>query len=390
MFMLLLEDSRPPPPHSTAMAGRVCASDFEEEAKKILPKSIYDYYRSGADGQNTLAHNLSAFHRWYLIPRVLRNVSSVDLSVSVLGQRLSMPLCVAATAMQRMAHPAGETATAKACKEAGTGMMLSSWATSTIEEVMSAMMAVQGVGGVLWMQLYIYKDRELTLSLVRRAEKAGYKAIFVTVDTPFLGKRLDDVRNRFKMPPHLSMSNFSTASLAFSEDSYGNDSGLAVYVANAIDPTISWEDITWLKKHTRLPVVVKGILNGEDAVRALNYGADGILVSNHGARQLDGVPATLDVLEEVVQAVQGQCDVYMDGGVRRGTDVLKALALGAKAVFMGRPVLWALACQGEEGVRELLELLKEELRLAMALSGCRSLSEVSRSLVRKVDFPSRM
>uniref|UniRef100_A0A3B3DKW6 Hydroxyacid oxidase (glycolate oxidase) 1 n=1 Tax=Oryzias melastigma TaxID=30732 RepID=A0A3B3DKW6_ORYME len=356
-------------PELLSMSGRVCASDFEEEAKKILPKSIYDYYRSGADGQNTLAHNLSAFHRWYLIPRVLRNVSSVDLSVSVLGQRLSMPLCVAATAMQRMAHPAGETATAKACKAAGTGMMLSSWATSTIEEVMSAMMAVQGGEGVLWMQLYIYKDRELTLSLVRRAEKAGYKAIFVTVDTPFLGKRLDDVRNRFKMPPHLSMSNFSTASLAFSEDSYGNDSGLAVYVANAIDPTISWEDITWLKKHTHLPVIVKGILNGEDAVCALNYGADAILVSNHGARQLDGVPATLDVLEEVVQAVQGQCDVYMDGGVRRGTDVLKALALGAKAVFMGRPVLWALACQGEEGVTELLELLKEELRLAMALSG---------------------
>uniref|UniRef100_H2MY51 (S)-2-hydroxy-acid oxidase n=1 Tax=Oryzias latipes TaxID=8090 RepID=H2MY51_ORYLA len=360
-----------------AMAGRVCAADFEEEAKKILPKSVYDYYRSGADGQTTLAHNLSAFHRWYLIPRVLRNVSTVDLSVSVLGRTLSMPLCVAATAMQRMAHPAGETATARACKAAGTGMMLSSWATSTIEEVMSAMTAVQGVGGVLWMQLYIYKDRELTLSLVRRAEDAGYAAIFVTVDTPFLGKRLDDVRNRFKMPPHLSMSNFSTASLAFSEDSYGDDSGLAVYVANAIDPTISWEDITWLKKNTRLPVIVKGILNAEDAVCALNYGADGILVSNHGARQLDGVPATLDVLEEVVQAVQGRCDVYMDGGVRRGTDVLKALALGAKAVFMGRPVLWALACQ----VRRVPLLFA---------AGCRSLSEVTRSLVRRADFSSRM
>uniref|UniRef100_A0A3P9HH17 (S)-2-hydroxy-acid oxidase n=1 Tax=Oryzias latipes TaxID=8090 RepID=A0A3P9HH17_ORYLA len=359
------------------MAGRVCAADFEEEAKKILPKSVYDYYRSGADGQTTLAHNLSAFHRWYLIPRVLRNVSTVDLSVSVLGRTLSMPLCVAATAMQRMAHPAGETATARACKAAGTGMMLSSWATSTIEEVMSAMTAVQGVGGVLWMQLYIYKDRELTLSLVRRAEDAGYAAIFVTVDTPFLGKRLDDVRNRFRMPPHLSMSNFSTASLAFSDDSYGDDSGLAVYVANAIDPTISWEDITWLKKNTHLPVIVKGILNAEDAVCALNYGADGILVSNHGARQLDGVPATLDVLEEVVQAVQGQCDVYMDGGVRRGTDVLKALALGAKAVFMGRPVLWALACQ----VRRVPLLFA---------AGCRSLSEVTRSLVRRAEFSSRM
>ncbi|XP_042361495.1 LOW QUALITY PROTEIN: hydroxyacid oxidase 1-like [Plectropomus leopardus] len=364
------------------MSGqRVCVEDFEREAKKVLPKAVYDYYRSGADEQHTLADNVAAFKRWYLVPRVLRNVSSVDLSVSVLGQKLSMPLCVAATAMQRMAHPDGETATARACRAVGTGMMLSSWATSTIEEVMSAM--TTSAGGVLWLQLYIYKDRELTLSLVRRAEEAGYKAIFVTVDTPYLGRRDDDMRNALNCPRTSSMSNFSSASLAFSEGNYGNDSGLAVYVAKAIDPTLCWDDITWLKKHTRLPVIVKGVLNGEDAVQALNYGVDGILVSNHGARQLDGVPATLDVLEEVVKAVQGRCDVYMDGGVRRGTDVLKALALGAKAVFIGRPVLWGLACQGEQGVTEVLELLKEELRLAMALSGCRSVSEVSRALVRR-------
>lgn len=369
---------------------RVCVSDFEKEAKRVLPKAVYDYYRSGADEQNTLADNVAAFKRWCFMPRVLRNVSTVDLSVSVLGQNLSMPICVAATAMQRMAHPDGETATARACQAMGTGMMLSSWATSTIEEVMSAMTTSPGDGGVMWMQLYIYKDRELTLSLVRRAEEAGYKAIFVTVDTPYLGRRWDDMRNRFKLPSHLSMSNFSSAFLAFSEGNYGNDSGLAVYVANAIDPTICWDDITWLKKHTHLPVIVKGVLNGQDAVQALNYGVDGILVSNHGARQLDGVPATLDVLEEVVGAVQGRCDVYMDGGVRRGTDVLKALALGAKAVFIGRPVLWGLACQGAQGVTEVLELLKDELRLAMALAGCRSVSEVSRSLVRRMDFTSRM
>uniref|UniRef100_A0A673AYL3 Hydroxyacid oxidase (glycolate oxidase) 1 n=1 Tax=Sphaeramia orbicularis TaxID=375764 RepID=A0A673AYL3_9TELE len=354
----------------TTMSGqRVCVSDFEEEARRVLPKAVYDYYRSGADEQRTLADNAAAFNRWYLIPRVLRNVSVVDLSVDVLGQKLSMPLCVAATAMQRMAHPEGETATARACRAVGTGMMLSSWATSTIEEVMSAMTSSASPGGVLWMQLYIYKDRDLTLSLVRRAEEAGYKAIFLTVDTPYLGRRWDDMRNQFKLPPHLSMSNFSTATLAFSEGNYGNDSGLAVYVAKAIDPSLCWDDITWLKKHTRLPVILKGILNGEDAVQAVNYGVDGILVSNHGARQLDGVPATLDVLEEVVRAVQGRCDVFLDGGVRRGTDVLKALALGAKAVFIGRPVLWGLACQGEQGVTELLELMKEELRLAMALAG---------------------
>ncbi|XP_058508791.1 hydroxyacid oxidase 1 [Solea solea] len=367
----------------------VCVSDFEDEARKVLPKSVFDYYRSGADQQHTLTDNVAAFNRWHLLPRVLRDVSTVDVSVSVLGHRLSMPVCVAATAMQRMAHPEGETATARACRAVGTGMMLSSWATSTIEEVMSAMTSSAG-GALLWLQLYIYKDRELTLSLVRRAEQAGYTAIFVTVDTPYLGRRLDDMRNRFKLPSHLSMSNFTSASLAFSEGNYGDDSGLAVYVAKAIDPTLCWDDITWLKKHTHLPVIVKGILNGEDAVQAVNRGVSGILVSNHGARQLDGVPATLDVLEEVVKAVDGRCEVYMDGGVRRGTDVLKALALGAKAVFIGRPVLWGLSCQGEQGVTKVLELVKEELRLAMALSGCRCVSEVSRSLVRRTEFSSRM
>ncbi|KAM9780171.1 LOW QUALITY PROTEIN: 2-Hydroxyacid oxidase 1 [Neosynchiropus ocellatus] len=378
-------------PFRSRMSGkRVCVSDFEADAKKILPKAVYDYYRSGAEEERTLGENVAAFRRWSLVPRVLRDVSSVDTSVSVLGQNLSTPICVAATAMQRMAHPDGETATARACKAADTGMMLSSWATSSVEEVMSAMTTVAGGGDILWLQLYIYKDRELSLSLVRRAEEAGYRAVFVTVDTPYLGRRWDDMRNQFKLPPHLSMANFSGAALAFSEGNYGDDSGLAVYVSKSIDPSLSWDDIAWLKRNTHLPVVVKGILNAEDAIQAVNHGVDGILVSNHGARQLDGVPATLDVLEEVASAVQGRCEVFVDGGVRRGTDVLKALALGARAVFIGRPVLWGLACQGEQGVREVLELLKEELRLAMALAGCRSLSEISRSLVRRTQLTSRI
>ncbi|KAG9335810.1 hypothetical protein JZ751_003642 [Albula glossodonta] len=328
------------------MTGKpVSVSDYEQEAKRKLPKAVFDYYFSGADEQETLADNVAAFSRWRLYPRVLRDVSQVDMSVSVFGQQLSMPVCVAATAMQRMAHPDGEVATMRACSSAGTGMMLSSWATSTIEEVAEA-----APGGVRWMQLYIYKDRALTLSLVRRAERSGYTAIFVTVDTPYLGRRRNDVRNRFKLPSHLRMANFDSPDLAFSpKKGYGDDSGLAVYVAQAIDPTLQWEHIAWLKSITSLPVVLKGVLTAEDAKLALKYGIDGILVSNHGARQLDSVPATIDVLPEVVEAVGGQVDVFLDGGVRRGTDVLKALALGAKAVFLGRPVLWGLAC----GVREL-------------------------------------
>ncbi|XP_063040752.1 hydroxyacid oxidase 1 [Engraulis encrasicolus] len=364
----------------------VCVADFELHARRTLPKAVFDYYVSGADEQETLSDNVAAFSRWRFFPRVLRDVSAVDLSTEVLGQTVSMPICVAATAMQRMAHPEGETATVRACHSAGVGMMLSSWATSTIEEV-----SLASPDCVRWLQLYIYKDRALTQTLVRRAEEAGYKGIFVTVDTPYLGKRRNDVRNRFKLPSHLRMSNFDSPDLAFSaKEGYGEDSGLAVYVAQAIDPTLRWEHIAWLKSITSLPVVVKGVLRAEDAVEAVRYGVDGILVSNHGARQLDGVSATLDALPEIVEAVGDHVEVYLDGGVRRGTDVLKALALGAKAVFLGRPVLWGLAYEGEQGVGEVLQLMREEFRLAMALAGCRSLKEINKSLVRRVEFMSRI
>ncbi|XP_065597794.1 2-Hydroxyacid oxidase 1 [Cyrtonyx montezumae] len=362
------------------MSGKpVCVADFEDYAKKFLPKSVYDYYRSGADDQETLADNVAAFSRWKLYPRVLRDVSVMDLSTSVLGQTISMPVCVGATAMQRMAHPDGETATARACQAMRTGMMLSSWATSSIEEVAEA-----APGGLRWLQLYVYKDREVTKSLVKRAERAGYQGIFVTVDTPFLGRRIDDVRNKFQLPPHLRLKNFSSNKLAFSsvEDS-GENSGLAVYVADAIDASINWEDIKWLRGLTSLPIVAKGILRADDAKEAVKLGVDGILVSNHGARQLDGVPATIDVLPEIVEAVGEKVEVFLDGGIRKGTDVLKALALGAKAVFIGRPLIWGLVYQGEEGAREVLQMLKEEFRLAMALTGCRNVKEISRTLIRR-------
>lgn len=302
----------------------------------------------------------------------------MDLSTSVLGQKISMPVCVAATAMQRMAHPDGETATAKACHAMGTGMMLSSWATSSIEEVAEA-----APGGLRWLQLYVYKDREVTKSLVKRAERAGYKGIFVTVDTPFLGRRIDDVRNKFQLPPHLRLKNFSSNNLDFSGRDFGEDSGLAVYVANAIDASVNWEDIKWLRGLTSLPIVAKGILRADDAKEAVKLGVDGILVSNHGARQLDGVPATIDILPEIVEAVEGKVEVFLDGGIRKGTDILKALALGAKAVFIGRPLIWGLVCQGEEGAKEVLQMLKEEFRLAMALTGCRTVKEIGRTLIRR-------
>ncbi|KAG8583954.1 hypothetical protein GDO81_008606 [Engystomops pustulosus] len=367
-------------------AKLITVDDFEQHAKNFLKKSVFDYYRSGAEDQQTLADNVAAFSRWRLYPHVLRDVSTTDISTTILGQKVSMPICVGATAMQRMAHPDGETATVRACRSVGTGMMLSSWATSSIEEVAEA-----APDCLRWMQLYIYKDRNLTKSLVRRAEQYGYKAIFLTVDTPYLGRRLDDVRNRFQLPPHLRMKNFETEDLAFSsKQGYGDDSGLAVYVSQAIDASIKWEDIEWLKGLTSLPIVAKGILRADDAREAVKRGVSGILVSNHGARQLDGVPATIDVLQDIVKAVDGKAEVYLDGGVRKGTDVLKALALGAKAVFVGRPVLWGLAYQGKDGVKEVLGILREEFHLAMTLSGCCNVKEIDRSLVREDQIPSKI
>ncbi|XP_043912482.1 hydroxyacid oxidase 1 [Protopterus annectens] len=360
----------------------VCVEDFEQIAKQILSKPVYDYYRSGAGNQQTLADNVSAFSRWTLNPRVLRDVSVLDTSTTVLGQRISMPICVAPTAMQRMAHPAGETATVRACRSQGTGMILSTWATSSIEEVAEA-----APDAVRWLQLYIYKDREVTKSLVLRAEQAGFKGIFLTVDTPYLGRRFDDVRNRFKLPPHLSMKNFKSFDLAFSKSGYGEDSGLAVYVAESIDPSIKWEDISWLKSVTSLPIVAKGILRADDARKAVQCGVDGILVSNHGARQLDGVSATIEALPEIIEATEGKVEVFLDGGVRNGADALKALALGARAVFVGRPAVWGLAYKGEEGVHEVLQILKDEFRLAMALSGCSNVEEIDKSLVRRNPWP---
>jgi (S)-2-hydroxy-acid oxidase len=253
-------------------------------------------------------------------------------------------------------------------------MTLSSWSTIALEDVASA-----APRGLRWFQLYVYKDRAITLELVQRAERAGYKALAVTVDTPMLGRREADVRNRFALPSHLTMGNFKAKGGEHSsgtKSSGSTGSGLASYVSSLIDQSLTWDDIAWLRKNTHLKIVVKGIMTAEDAILAVQHRVDGVWVSNHGARQLDTVPATIEVLPEIVQAVGGQVEIYLDGGILRGTDVFKALALGARAVFLGRPVLWGLAHSGEDGVTNVLKLINDEFILAMKLSGCVSL-EVS-------------
>ncbi|KAF7068051.1 hypothetical protein CFC21_079872 [Triticum aestivum] len=305
----------------------------------------YDYYASGAEDEWTLKENREAFSRILFRPRILIDVSTIDMTTSVLGMKISMPIMISPTAFQKMAHPEGEYATARAASAAGTVM--------------------------------VYKDRKVVEQLVRRAEKAGFKAIALTVDTPRLGRREADIKNRFVLPPGLTLKNFEGLNLGTMDQA--NDSGLASYVAGQIDRTLSWKDVKWLQSITTMPILVKGVITAEDARLAVHSGAAGIIVSNHGARQLDYVPATISALEEVVTAAQGRIPVYLDGGVRRGTDVFKALALGASGVFIGRPVVFALAAEGEAGVRNVLRMMREEFELTMALGGCTKLSDITRN-----------
>ncbi|CAJ1935714.1 unnamed protein product [Sphenostylis stenocarpa] len=348
-------------------------TEYEAIAKEKLPKMVYDYYASGAEDQWTLKENRNAFARILFRPRILVDVSRIDLTTTILGFKISMPIMIAPTAMQKMAHPEGEFATARAASAAGTIMTLSSWATSSVEEVAST------GPGIRFFQLYVFKDRNVVAQLVRRAERAGFKAIALTVDTPILGRREADIKNRFTLPSHLILKNFEGLDLGKLDKT--SDSGLASYVAGQIDRSLNWKDIKWLQTITSLPILVKGVLTAEDTRIALKAGASGIVVSNHGARQLDYVPATITALEEVVKAAEGRIPVFLDGGVRRGTDVFKALALGAAGVFIGRPVLFSLAADGEAGVRKVLQMLRDEFELTMALSGCRSLKEITRDHV---------
>jgi 4-hydroxymandelate oxidase len=357
----------------------VSVFDFEAIAREALPREAYDYYAGGAQDEVTLRANRAAWDRLSLAYRVLVDVSRRDLAASVLGQPVAMPILVAPTAFHRLATPEGELATARAAGAAGTVMILSTLSTTSIEDVVAA------ASGPVWFQLYVYRDRKATEGLVRRAEAAGCRALVLTVDAPFLGRRERDVRNRFALPPGLAVVNLLPEGYGEVAPARG-DSGLAAYVASFLDPALTWRDVAWLRSITELPVLVKGIVRPDDALRAAEVGAAGVVVSNHGGRQLDTSPATIDVLPEIADALAAhghRIEVLVDGGVRRGTDVLKALALGARAVLVGRPVLWGLAAAGEAGAASVLRLLRDELDLAMALAGTPTIAAITRDLVRR-------
>lgn len=348
-------------------------NDYEVAARARLAAPAFDYYAGGAQDEVTLAANRAAWRRLKLHYRVLAGVGACRTETTVLGGAVSMPVLVAPTAFQRMACGAGEVAAASAARRARTLYVLSSLSTTAMEEVFAAAASPR------WFQLYVYRDPQLTRDLIARAEAAGAEALMFTVDSPILGRRERDARNAFQLPPELAIVNAFGAGKGRFPAVAG--SGLAAYVAQHFDPTLSWEHLDRICAATSLPVVIKGVCRSDDARRAVEHGVRAIVVSNHGGRQLDTAPATAEVLEAVAAAVGTRCEVYVDGGIRRGTDVLKALALGARAVFVGRPVLWGLAVAGEEGALAVLELLRAEFAEAMTLAGCASLADVDRSLV---------
>jgi 4-hydroxymandelate oxidase len=348
--------------------------ELEAAARERLPALAWDYYASGADDEQCLRRNCEAFARLALHYRVLVDVSRRELATTVLGQRVALPVLVAPTAFHKLAHPDGERASVAAAGDAGTAFVLSTLSTTAVEDVVAA------ASGPVWFQLYVFKDRGVTEALIRRVEAAGCTAIVLTVDAPLIGRRERDVRNGFALPAGLAVENMTAAGFA-EVPRAAADSGLAAYVAEWLDPGLTWDVIGWLRSVTSLPIVVKGVVRADDGRRAIGEGAAAVIVSNHGGRQLDAAPATIDVLPRVAAAIGDTGEIYLDGGVRRGTDIVKALALGARAVLVGRPVLWGLAVAGRPGVAMALAMLRRELDLAMALCGCPDVGSVTRDLV---------
>ena len=346
--------------------------DFETAARAELDPVYADFIAGGARDEITVRANEAAFGRLQLLPRVLRGSAERELGISLLGSRASLPVLLSPTAFHKLVDPEGELATARAASAAGVIMIVAMASTVAVGEIADAARAA-GDDVSLWFQLYIQPDLDITEALVRRATDAGCTALVVTVDSPVLGAGERNRRNGFHdLPPGLRCENLV--------DLRDGERGHVRQIA--MSPELNWEHIDWLRGITSLPILLKGVLHPEDARLAVRHGVDGLLLSNHGGRQLDTVPATLELLPEILAAVEGRIPVVLDGGVRRGTDAVKALALGASAVGIGRPVMWALAEGGEKGVRRLLELLRDELDDTLALCGASGLADLTPDLVR--------
>jgi isopentenyl diphosphate isomerase/L-lactate dehydrogenase-like FMN-dependent dehydrogenase len=349
-------------------------ADYERLAAERLEPGVLGYFAGGAGDERTLRDNVEAFGRWQLRPRVLVDVGEASARASVLGTELSMPLIVAPVAFQRLASPEGEPGMARAAAAADTAICLSSLASATPREVAEA-----APEGVRWLQLYCFRDRGVTRALIDEAMECGFSAIALTVDAPRAGRRERDFRTGFEVPAEVSVPAIEAA--------VGSSRAMTTEEVFAlVDPTLTWEDLSTLARECSLPILVKGIHTADDARLAVEHGAAGVVVSNHGGRQLDTVPASLDMLPEVAEALEGGAEVLVDGGIRRGTDVVMALALGARAVLAGRAPLWGLAVGGSDGARHVLEILHDEIELALCLCGCPTPADVTRDHVRRAPY----
>jgi L-lactate dehydrogenase (cytochrome) len=367
-------------------------ADMRRRAQRALPRSVLDFVEGGAEDEVTIARNRSDFEQLTLIPRVLRDVSALDLTTTILGQPVSLPLLAAPTGLTTMVHPLGEVGVAEAVSRAGTLYLLSGAAGQSPEAVAGAT-----TGPAPWLQLYLWRDRGLVRDLLARAHGSGFAALALTVDVPRGGRRERDLRNGFTIPPRITPGTIAqglarpgwsarflrSGALGLGDiDRQGTPQSWAVRVNTQTDPSLSWAELEWLRGEWTRPLLVKGVLHPDDAARAVDCGVDGIIVSNHGGRQLDGASSTITALPGIVEAVGDRAEVLLDGGVRRGTDIAKALALGARACLVGRPMLYGLATAGVDGAERVIELLREELETTMALLGCASLGELTPDLIR--------
>ncbi|MGE3924272.1 MAG: alpha-hydroxy acid oxidase [Lautropia sp.] len=374
-------------------------ADLRQLARARLPRMIFDFIDGAADLETTARRNVDAFADIAIVPRMLQPVSDCDTSVELFGERLQLPVAITPTGFTGIVSPLAEADVARAAQAAGTVMSVSAASTLSLEAIAAAST------GPKWFQQFIYRDRGVTLDLTKRAEEAGYRALIVTIDVPAPGNRYRDIRNGFTVPPRIGASNLvdflsrprwlgrllSNPRISFGNfEGYGRSGLLDVgsWLNGLIDPSVQWKDIGWLRERWSGPLILKGIMHPDDARRAIEIGADAVMVSNHGGRQMDTEPATIEVLPKIAAAVARRLPILLDGGIRRGTDVIKCLALGATCVLVGRPYLWGAAAGGQAGVERALRILKDEISRALAHSGWNSLAEIDPgAVVERRPFP---
>jgi len=355
-----------------------CLADFEESAKTRITHEAWEFFNGAVADEITMRWNKEAYQRMRLKPRILVDVSKLDTHVTLFGESHPFPIILAPTAYHKLAHPEGEIATARGAGAAGATLIVSTVATTSIEDIAAA------ARGPLWFQLYYQPDRGFTRDLIQRAESAGCKAICLTVDTPVVGARNREMRAKFQLPPNLNLPNLKglvVNGVAMEKNAGGHGAAPGSIYSAVMDAAMTWRDIDWLLSTVKVPLLFKGVLNPDDADHAVKAGVSGIIVSNHGARNLDTVPATADALPQVAEKVAGRVPVIVDGGVRRGTDVLKALALGANAIMIGRPYLYGLSVAGDDGVAAVVNILRREFEMAMALTGRPTIASIDRSVL---------